>query len=285
MKHIIFTILSFFVLASISKAQPAPLYLFVEDNVGRKDTVEFGLKHGATLGIDTLLGEENLYLTQFDSLEIRVIQRDSINYNCLKTIHSNDPIYSIYNRDSKIDYRADNAGGTVPFSSIYFNFEFLVKGYEYPIKVYGDFANTNGYIFSFIALYDDNCENIAYDELRSFSSSDVIFNIDSSNVNTIIVHLEFETGMNDLKNETPTWNLFPNPGNEKLNIDQIPYKNSSLQIFNLLGELLYSTELSDNQYNLDIGFIPQGNYIIRLTDTKNLVFSSKSFIKSSNNKH
>src|SRR3972149_6620806 len=139
MKKTILFIIAAASLNSLINAQPSPLYIFIEDNMGRKDTVIFGLRGDATLGIDSALGEKNIHGVPYDSLEIRAIQRDSGEYHCMRTLHGGQPIYAPENTDSKIDFRQDMTGGPFPFSSIYFNFEFLIKGYEYPITVSGNF--------------------------------------------------------------------------------------------------------------------------------------------------
>ncbi len=278
MKNIIFLFVC--VLASMlySIGQPYPLYIIAEDNKGRIDTVKFGLRTDATLGIDTLLKEKNIYLMPFDTLDIRSIQRTSSDYRCLQTLFTNEPIFSEENLDSKIDFRPDITGSSIPFNSIYYNFEFNVYGLEYPIKIYGDFENAGGYIFSYIALYNTNCDLINYKELKSTSPTEAIFTLDSPDLHTLSVHLEFETGINQL-NKVATWRLFPNPVGNQLKIVEIPNDNSHLQIFNLKGEVLYSTHLNSENIKVDISSITKGNYIVKITNLQNHSYSSKLFVK------
>ena len=279
MKNFIFLFICLFASMLYSIGQPYPLYLIAEDNNGRLDTVMFGLKSDATLGIDTMLGEKNIYLMPLDTLDIRAIQRVSSDYNCLQTIHTNEPIFSEENIDSKIDIRPDMTGGSIPFNAIHFNFEFTLNGVEYPIKIYGDFENAGGYIFSYIALYDNNCNMIDYKALNSASATEAIFALDSAELNTLVVHLEVDVGVGKIA-EVATWRLFPNPVENQLKIVEIPYGNSHLQVFNLTGMVVYSTHLDRGDINIDISSIPTGNYFVKITDLKSQRYSSKYFVKS-----
>ncbi|MBW6484427.1 MAG: hypothetical protein K0B10_15400 [Vicingaceae bacterium] len=53
--------------------------LYFEDNVGRKDTITFGLSDTTTLDIDTAFNEVDIFGTPLDSLDVRIIQRDTNN--------------------------------------------------------------------------------------------------------------------------------------------------------------------------------------------------------------
>ncbi len=279
MKHlIIYTFIFLLVFVSMGRAQMS-LYLIVEDNIGRRDTVTFGYMASATLGVDSLLGEENMYLNDFDSLEIRSIQRDTLNHNCLRVFeHLNEPIYFEENLDLKIDYRPALFGDTGALSSPFYNFEFIVKGVEYPITVYGNFEDAGYFYCSPIALFDSSCNKLDLKILDYYM--DPFFVLNDSSQNVIIINLAPCVGIKSCEKEPALWNLFPNPGNEKILIEEIPYRKSLLQIYNMSGALLYSKELSGNQFSLDIDFLPPGNYIINLTDIENRTYSGKIFIKS-----
>ncbi|MDA3818738.1 MAG: hypothetical protein PF486_15260, partial [Prolixibacteraceae bacterium] len=105
--------------------------LFVQDHIGRKDSVIIGVNDHSTLGIDSTLGERNIIDLAFDSLDVRVIQRDSTNQICGGSNYSSNNSPDLYypaNSDSKIDYR--------PFSGydpLYYNFEIFINAIEFPI--------------------------------------------------------------------------------------------------------------------------------------------------------
>ena len=61
MKKLIFTLFLCGLLTNFLKSQDFSLRLFVTDSENRKDSIQFGLKNNATLGVDSLLGEQDIY--------------------------------------------------------------------------------------------------------------------------------------------------------------------------------------------------------------------------------
>ena len=56
--------------------------LYVIDNIGKVDSVLFGNDSSATIGIDPLLGEQNIISLNWDSLDIRSIHRVTDTMDC-----------------------------------------------------------------------------------------------------------------------------------------------------------------------------------------------------------
>jgi hypothetical protein len=73
----------------------APLFSFAQGLTiigtaenGKMDTVTFGYKTSATLGIDASLGETNIFGQPSKEVDMRVVQRDSLNFSCTDTFSS-----------------------------------------------------------------------------------------------------------------------------------------------------------------------------------------------------
>ena len=72
------------VLSQFSFSQDIPLKLFAEDSEGRRDTITFGLNSQSTIDIDIEFNEIDIYEIPIDTLDLRIIQRDSVEHNCLR---------------------------------------------------------------------------------------------------------------------------------------------------------------------------------------------------------
>ncbi|MBK7966977.1 MAG: T9SS type A sorting domain-containing protein [Bacteroidetes bacterium] len=68
--------------------------------------------------------------------------------------------------------------------------------------------------------------------------------------------------------------IFPNPSNGIFQIGFVGMEineNPTLTIFNLLGELVYSTEINSNLMQIDLGAISKGVYLVRLNDGQTIL--------------
>jgi uncharacterized protein (TIGR02145 family) len=61
--------------------------------------------------------------------------------------------------------------------------------------------------------------------------------------------------------------IFPNPVQDKVNINCIEKLNQKMQLFNTLGQCVLQKELNKNFDQIDISFLTKGIYILKLTST------------------
>lgn len=61
--------------------------------------------------------------------------------------------------------------------------------------------------------------------------------------------------------------VFPNPSNGMVTIKNLSY-NSTLELFNLLGESMYKEKVSDDSKSLDFSRLPAGNYYLKVTSAE-----------------
>lgn len=71
-------------------------------------------------------------------------------------------------------------------------------------------------------------------------------------------------------------NIYPNPANESINIE-LHEELNMIQIINQLGEIIIKKEYSDGIQNIDISKLPQGIYIINISNQKGTI--SKKIVK------
>ncbi len=64
-------------------------------------------------------------------------------------------------------------------------------------------------------------------------------------------------------------NIYPNPCNGILNIENS--KNSTISIYNIIGEEIHKTNNSSENTTIDMSNFPNGNYIIKVADNNNVV--------------
>ena len=75
----------FLLLSFLSFGQGLTIVATAEN--GKKDTVTFGYKSNASLGVDTALWEKNIFGQPLSEVDVRVVQRDSLNFSCPILLH------------------------------------------------------------------------------------------------------------------------------------------------------------------------------------------------------
>lgn len=65
-----------------------------------------------------------------------------------------------------------------------------------------------------------------------------------------------------IENTNPIFHLFPNPAKEKLNIQLDNFENTTVIIYNMLGENIFKTKLNSKTADIDISTLDNGVYII-----------------------
>jgi hypothetical protein len=266
---------------TVSSQDNVTLKLFVEDNIGRKDTVIFGINNSSTVGIDPAFGENNIFGSLYDSLEMRIIQRDSVNHNCLRESHFQYPaapnLYFPNNVDLKVDFRP------YEFRTIYSNFEILIKGFEYPVIVKADFSGiSDSYLegWSAIHLLNSNCDAYDTKSIDHYTLSDTLFLLPDNSFTTLVVFFDHEVGMKPYESIQPTWEIYPNPANRTLTLYGLEQSTGLIEIINIIGQRLYSFKLSrSTKLNFNIENIPMGIYFVRYFDPIEKSTSIRKLIK------
>ncbi|MGD0709643.1 MAG: SBBP repeat-containing protein [Bacteroidales bacterium] len=117
-----------------------------------------------------------------------------------------------------------------------------------------------------------------------FSSPSVDFGsitlTDIRSIDIFIAKLSNDTinGNNDFRSTYNTF-IYPNPNNGKFQVSVIQYPASSIEIFNVLGEKVYSSPVTDNYspFTINIADRPSGVYVVEVKTEKGVVVSR--FIK------
>ena len=183
---VIITLLCFLPLKSQNFYEPI-ISLYFEDNAGRKDTITFGLSDTTTLDIDTAFNEVDIYGTPLDSLDIRIIQRDTNNYECIGNyLYStpSNPQYFTTNRDLKIDIRSNWAiyQNVSSYEAVDNNFEIILHAHNYPITVKSNLQNFYGYpIIPLAKVLYPNCTE-EYNYNSSIYYTDKFYDLLNNNI-------------------------------------------------------------------------------------------------------
>lgn len=95
---------------NINKAQEIKIIFYAgTSQIG--DTVQFGYRSNAQIGLDTILGEKNINSLPWSNSEIRILQRNKSNFSCSYQINIGKdtiPIYYSQVFDSKKNFRSTN---------------------------------------------------------------------------------------------------------------------------------------------------------------------------------
>jgi len=292
---LIATLLCFLPLKSQSFSEPI-ITLFFEDNAGRKDTITFGLNDSATVNIDTAFNEVNIFGTPLDSLDIRIIQRDTNNYECIGNyLYStpSNPQYFTTNRDLKIDIRSNWAiyQNVSSYEAVDNNFEIILHAHNYPITVKSNLQNFYGYpIIPLAKVLYPNCTE-EYNYNSSIYYTDKFYDLLNNNIDSVVVtdtaitsfiiSFDIFVGINEFSKTTPKWKIQPNPANDNITIGGLTTYDGRLEIINILGEIVFSHKIYTIEHaTISINQLKNGVYFIRYYDNETKTYSTNKLIKN-----
>jgi len=274
MKKTLLTIFVISYLFNIVKGQDFTIRLFVTDSNNRKDTIELGLNYSATMGIDSFFGEQDIYGQPWDSLDMRIIQRDSLYHHCLRTTHwlndSNIPeLYFPINSDLKNDFRPLSGA----FGTINLNFEILIKSTTPPIVITTDFSGISWNMYegwSVLHLLDLNCNTV---ETRSIYFTQLNDTIYTSNDTLTTLVAEFQHEVSVDKNNWYDIKIFPNPTQTEIIVQaNIPIY---LKLYDIFGKKIKECKGG----NMDIKELNKGLYFISVFDENGNCLKAEKVIK------
>jgi len=280
MKKILLMIITYSsVLAGIS--QTVALRLFIENIDGKTDSITFGFNDNSTLGVDPLLDEKNIFGTPFDSLDIRIIQRDSSHFNCIREDHFISPaapnLYFPDNIDTKTDFRPFGK-----FESPNNNFEIYIHARSYPIIIRTDFSGIDGFFledWSSIHLLNTYCNAIDTKSIFFNPANDTLFILTDSTYTTLVVNFQHEVSIRE-NEKTVHWTIFPNPTTQTIKISGLDSFYGKIEILDLYGEkLIEKNTLNKETLTVNIENISSGIYFVRLFNITKKTVSVKKFIK------
>jgi hypothetical protein len=233
------------------------------DALGNRDTVIFNVKVGATSGIDTELGEINLYGTEPQGdLDMRIIQRTDTN-----------------NIDLKTDYRYDEFYGDndIHYPVTFYVIKVFAKNYPVTISLIKQEGAPKD-LLDWMQINEENGEYIDGSQRgRHFYSIGELpillytFN-DSTENNLIWIQQDQEVSIKEeFANDKQ---LFPNPAKDFVTIEEGNYEEE-FSVINLEGNVVKKVKVSEYPYNLNISDLPNGTYFLK---NKNNKISNK-FIK------
>jgi len=255
-------------------SQAFPLKIFIK-KADRIDSVLFGLNIQSSLGLDYQLGENNIISSPLDSLDMRVIKRDSAHYNCLNPTWDTAHIYSENNYDLKVDYRPPG-----PFTELNNNFEIVLKSDFFPYQVIGDFSNIGMFRFgSQMVLLDSLCHEIKRESINPYQTPQVFDTLENSKKYYLLVHLEHEVGVERIENKF-VFKIYPNPANDELTVEPLISTYYLVQIFDISGKKVKEIKSRSQLLHLDIGDFQYGIYIVRIKDESGSLSDVKIFFKS-----
>jgi Leucine-rich repeat (LRR) protein len=115
----------------------------------------------------------------------------------------------------------------------------------------------------FYAYHNPNLTCVQVDDV-AYSTSNWYWTIDSSASfsETCTVGID-----NIAKTEV---NIFPNPSFGKFTIDGLPLEGANIDIYNVLGEKVYSRNSKQTLYTIDISNSPKGMYFVKISDGKKI---------------
>ncbi|MBC8488392.1 MAG: T9SS type A sorting domain-containing protein [Bacteroidetes bacterium] len=250
-------------------------HIAFEDGTGAKDTMWFIWDETATIfGIDTALGEGQA-----------IINQDEFNVFTLLGVYPNLDTSKVF---------------AIPYNE-YFEKQLFAINYALPLKLswdsslfHADFLPPEpvGWV-NYARLYSDyffwinnNPNNQDFD----MTLIDTVMSPDPSITDpwfwqpwihfpiNVYMHQEPQTNVKLEVSNSLLFNIYPNPSNNFLKIES-NNEIRQIRILNISGETLYKANILENSYSIDISFLKNGIYILKLIYSKNQYYYEK-FIKS-----
>lgn len=246
------------------------------------DTVRFGFRQDATVGIDFGIGESNIINTPISSKELRVLQRDSLNFNCAyqyfinnNGVPVNNPFFIQPVFDSKVNFR---------------NFPVEDENKFFEVGVYGDFSNGGLILFSTNSKPINEIIDTIYSEFggcqvepypttlpNGFPLSQINISTFAPQTNRHLVNLLFSFRKDLVSSnswptvQAQTLKLLPNPASNFVNIEYgEEQRQYPVQIVNLSGLVLLKG-ISNTQVN--VSGLPNGIYLVKMQTPNGILFN------------
>ncbi|MFO8086423.1 MAG: T9SS type A sorting domain-containing protein [Bacteroidales bacterium] len=70
--------------------------------------------------------------------------------------------------------------------------------------------------------------------------------------------------------QTMEMSIYPNPATDQVNITIEDYNNATVEVYNLLGEVVKSAQVTDENTQLDVANLNNGTYIVRVMNGDNV---------------
>ena len=286
---LILTILSPF----ISFAQGLTIIATAEN--GKKDTVTFGYKTNATQGIDAALGEKDIFGQALNETDVRIVQRDSLNFSCAYTFLRRTSIlvdtfkhFFPVKFDSKSNFRSRS--DTTLLNRL-FEIRFFTKNVKKIVMIPwqdNNILSYNGQMDSTFNFFVDSCLNPGNNNVISISwnpnsSAPAIITGSSYFFNFIVVFPKrMLTSINDTKAASDI-RIFPNPVTDRFIIDNIGNGQiQQIRLFDVLGRQVHAQKADfDERIEVDVSHLQQGTYCLSLFDKENRLVISKMIVKAS----
>lgn len=260
--------------------QSSILKIYAYDTAGNMDSLLFGLKDDATLGIDPDQGESNLYGTSLNDLDIRIRQRDSVSFSCGRIESLDKAVYWPQPIDSKVDFRPYTG-----FEGYQSNtFEVFIHCENYPVHITVDNSDI-GFMNERILLTgkDENCNE--YFVLGTLNA-DQDFITDEIDSTTPVLFFSFESYdeqyyIVDTDQVNITSNVilsvYPNPAANAIIVHSL--KAGKILLYDALGRLILKSSTIEGVNEINITHFESGLYHLHHWNSEEKGFEFHTFIK------
>jgi hypothetical protein len=240
----------------------------IQDINGNKDSVIIGTAEGATQGIDSVLGEIDLWGKPYAELEIRSIQDTS---DTLFTPCS--PFKE--NHELKKDIRG----------SIFDVFLFHINAVHFPVSV-----TLINYIYlpSYNYVWDQTDHTFKSSGTIEFKIDTVYVFKDSNELQLFYLQpfvytksiksikgINSPCGTDNIESITNKQiNIYPNPCNNQLFIDAPDAKSGIIQITDITGRLIKTSKLDNGNNEINVSGVSPGYYLLSVIQNNQVIYKS-----------
>jgi hypothetical protein len=251
----------------------------------RADSVSLGFSDNASIGIDPQLGEVDISNQMPRTVDIRVVQRDSIGFSCTYTF-SPDHIdtfkyYFPVKFDSKINLRSRR---DTSFINRIFEVKFLTKNVKtilfYPLiqNQSPNNFNNNDWLFVDSCLNKINLASFSIDPRDPTASAPMTASSYISNL-IFVFRPSFLSNSKEVTNTKIR--VYPNPFSDIVIVENIDIgKVKEVRLYDILGGVVLQQKIVGYQsLELHLSYLNRGTYLLVLYDDTGKQFFNKTIVK------
>jgi len=90
-------------------------------------------------------------------------------------------------------------------------------------------------------------------------------------VDTLACYSITNVGVKNIAESKNNFSIYPNPTNNKITIDGVTSQNTTLSIKNIVGELVFQTQLNNAKNEIDISNFSKGIYIVKIESSQGIM--------------
>jgi hypothetical protein len=167
-------------------------------------------------------------------------------------------------------------GAPLPYAP-QINYSSVISDDSLWIEIYGQYISHGGEKYIIIGnFFSDSLTDTSHIHGSGETVDDAYYYIDDVNVHCCLCDstTSLHNGIGEIKEEEMS--IYPNPASATIKIE-IKDNKGKVSIYNLLGEIINTSEITNYKTEIDVSTLPKGLYFVEVESEKGII--RKKFVK------